>query len=140
MLSYARIVQRWKGERQRMSMPPVLVRSVRFSRWQRWIVDVLYWDDRHKIRDWLSVVADRLDQPGGATPTETARYTYQLLGYADDLCSTAQLLAIKGHPKGRSDLADAAIEISGAIESLSRARDALLSAAGADRISLDHDD
>lgn len=121
-------------------MPPVLVRSVRFSRWQRWIVDVLYWDDRHKIRDWLSVVADRLDQPGGATPTETARYTYQLLGYADDLCSTAQLLAIKGHPKGRSDLADAAIEISGAIESLSRARDALLSAAGADRISLDHDD
>ncbi len=120
-----------------MSTPPMGLRSTKFPRWQRWIINVLYGFDRSEINDWLGLMVGQLGQPGGASPMATARFVGQLLGYADDLRSAAQLLATRGNPSGRSDFADAAIEVNAAVESLCRARDALLAAAGADRITPD---
>lgn len=118
-----------------MSTPPVVLRSTKSTRLQRWIINALYGFDRSEINDWLALTAGQLERPGGANPMLTAGYVCQLLGYADDLRSAAQLLAVRGNPSGRSDLADAAIAINDAVESLYRARDALLTAAGSDRIT-----
>lgn len=117
-----------------MSTPPMVLRSTKSSRLQRWIIKALYGFDRSEINDWLALMSGQLERPGGASPMLTAGYVCQLLGYADDLRSAAQLLAVKGNPSGRSNLADAALEINDAVESLCRARDGLLAAAGADRI------
>lgn len=74
-----------------------------------------------------------------ATPMATARYTVQLIPYVYDMRSAAQRLAAHGHPAGRSLLADAALNLNAALDNLYDARDALLKAAGAERVT-DADD
>lgn len=73
-----------------------------------------------------------------ATPMATARYTVQLMAYAETLRLATQILASHGHPAARSQLADAALDFRSAEHLLSPARDVLLRAAGADRVT-DHD-
>lgn len=116
-----------------MTIPPALLRSSVTSRFRRWIVDAIFNFDRREISDWLAVVDTDLAHSGGASPMMTARYVCQLIRYADDLRIAAQRLAIHGYPSGRLDLADAALDIRSAVESLHQARDALLLAAGTDQ-------
>ena len=70
-----------------------------------------------------------------ATPMATAQYTVQLIHYVYDVRSAAQRLAAHGHPAGRALLADAALNLNAALDNLYDARDALLKAAGADRVT-----
>lgn len=119
-----------------MVTPPLPVRSTpRPARWQRWILNSLYYFDRQTIADWLGVIRSRLERADGATPMATARYTVQLIGYAEDARSAAQTLATQGHPAGRALLSDAALDFKAALDRLYPARDALLKAAGADRVT-----
>lgn len=80
-----------------------------------------------------------LHTPDGATAMATARYTVQMLGYAEDLRAAAQVLAAHGHPAGGALLADAALDLTAVLDRLYPARDALLRAAGADCVT-DTDD
>lgn len=108
---------------------------------KRWILDALYYFDRRAIADWRGLMVDELERPRGAKPMTTARFTVQLLSYTADLRSAAESLAVKGHPVGRQQLADAALDLRNALNRLQDARDALLEAAGADRvIPEDHPD
>jgi hypothetical protein len=103
------------------------------------VLNALYYFDRHTIADWLGLMASHLQRPNGATPMATARYTVQLIGYAEDARSAAQTLAAQGHPAGRALLADAALDFKAALDRLYPARDALLKAAGADRVTATDD-
>ncbi len=106
-------------------------------RWQRWLLNALYNFDRRTIGDWVGLMTDHLQRR--AAPMATARYTVQLIGYAYDARSAAQRLAAHGRPAGRELLADAALDFKAALDNLSAARDALLKAAGAERVT-DADD
>jgi hypothetical protein len=108
-------------------------RPSRPPRWQGWILNALYSIDRRTIGDWVGLMADHLQQR--ATPMATAQYTVQLIHYTYDVRSAAQRLAAHGHPAGRALLADAALNLNAALDNLYDARDALLKAAGADRVS-----
>jgi hypothetical protein len=124
-----------------MVTPPLPFRfpGHRSPRWQRWVLNALYYFDRRSIEDWLGLMASHLQRPDGATPMATARYTVQLIGYAEAIRSAAQTLAAHGHPAGRALLADAALDMKAAQDRLYPARDALLAAAGTDHVT-DTDD
>lgn len=102
--------------------------------WKRWTLDALYYFDRRAIADWRGLMVEQLERLRGAEPMATARFTVQLLSFTADLRSAAESLAVKGHPAGRQQLADAALDIRNALNRLHEARDALLEAAGADRV------
>lgn len=124
-----------------MVTPPFPLRfsTHRPTRWQRWVLNALYYFDRHTLNDWVGLMGSLLQSRDGATPMATARYTVELIGYVDDLRSAAQSLAAHGHPAGRALLADVALDFTAALDKLYPARDELLRAAGTDRVS-DRDD
>lgn len=124
-----------------MVTPPLPLRTPggRPLRWQRWVLNALYYFDRQTIGDWVGLMANNLQRPGGASPMATARYVVQLIGYAEDARSAARMLAANGHPAGRASLADAALDVKAALDNLYLARDALLKAAGAEQVT-DTDD
>lgn len=99
------------------------------------MLDALHNFDRRTLGDWVSLMASHLQRPNGATPMATARYTVQLIGYAEDARSAAQTLAAHGHPAGRALLADATLDFKAALDNLYSARDSLLKAAGAERVT-----
>lgn len=108
---------------------------------KRWILDGLYYFDRRAIADWRGSMVDELERFHAAKPMTTARFTVQLLTYTADLRAAAESLAVRGHPAGRQQLVDAALDLRNALDRLQEARDALLIAAGADRvIPEDHPD
>ncbi len=114
---------------------PLRVPAARPSRWQNSVLNALYSGDRRTVNDWLGLMNSHLHSPRGATAMATARHTVQLLGYAEDLRAAAQVLAAHGHPAGRALLADAALDLTAVLDRLYPARDALLHAAGADRVT-----
>ena len=120
-----------------MVTPPLPFRSSahRPPRWQGWILNELYYFDRAAIEDWHGLMASHLQRPGGATPMATARYTVQLMDYAEAVRTAAQTLAAHGNPAGRALLADAVLDFKAAEDLLYPARDAPLAAAGADHVT-----
>jgi hypothetical protein len=50
-----------------MVTPPVPLRtsSRRPPAWQRWLLDAMYNFDRYTIDDWLGLMRDHLQRPGG---------------------------------------------------------------------------
>jgi hypothetical protein len=101
-----------------MVPPPLLLNTPggRPLRWQRWVLNALHNFDRRTIGDWVSLMVSHLQRRSGATPTATARYTVQLIGYAGDLRSAAQTLAAHGHPASRALLADATLDFQAALD------------------------
>lgn len=95
----------------------------------------LYTGDRRTVNDWLGLMNSLLHSRDGATAMATARYTVALLGYVEHLRAAAPVLAAHGHPAGRPLLADAALDLTAALDHLYPARDSLLRAAGADRVT-----
>jgi hypothetical protein len=95
----------------------------------------MYNFDRYTIVDWLGLMRDHLQRPGGATTMQTARYTVDVLRHVRALTSATASLASHGDPTARSLLADAALDLKSALDRLHEARDALLKAAGAERIT-----
>jgi hypothetical protein len=103
--------------------------------WHRWVLSALYNFDRYTIEDWASLMTDHLRRPGGATPMQTARYTVDALRHVSALRSTVKILSKYGDPAARSPLTDAAIDLNHALEKLCEARDELLNAVGAERVT-----
>lgn len=99
------------------------------------MLNALYSGDRRTVNDWLGLMNSHLHSPRRATAMATARHTVQLLGYAEDLRAAAQVLAAHGHPAGRALLADAALDLTAVLDRLYPARDALLHAVGAYRVT-----
>lgn len=97
----------------------------------------MYNFDRYLIDDWRGLMRDHLQRPGGATAMQTARYTVDVLSHVWTLTSATATLASRGHPAARSQLADAALDLKNALDGLHKARDALLKAAGAERVTYD---
>lgn len=95
----------------------------------------MYNFDRYTIDDWRGLMRDHLQLPGGATAMQTARYTVDVLRHVRALTSATASLAAHGDPAGRSQLADAALDLKSALDRLYEARDQLLKAAGAERIT-----
>ncbi|MBN7384438.1 hypothetical protein IUT00_24700 [Mycobacteroides abscessus subsp. massiliense] len=118
--------------------PTKTIAHTRLPRWKKWVLDALFNFDRRTLDDWASMMSSHVQSPGGPTPMATARYTVQLMAYAETLRLATQILASHGHPAARSQLADAALDFRSAEHLLSPARDVLLRAAGADRVT-DHD-
>ncbi len=101
------------------------------------MLNALHGFDRRIIDDWRALMSNHLQRSGGATPMRTAQYTVDALLYVDRLRSATALLASHGNPAGRHQLADAALDLKSAIDSLCEARDQLLKAAGAERVTYD---
>lgn len=95
-----------------MVTPPLPFRfsARRPPRWQGWILNALYYFDHQTVDDWLGLMASHLQCPAGATPMTTARYTVQLMDFAEAVRIAAQTLAAHGHPAGRALIADAALD------------------------------
>ena len=57
-----------------MVTPPFLLRSAspRPPAWHRWVLNALYNFERYTIADWVDLIGDHLQRPGGATPMQTA--------------------------------------------------------------------
>lgn len=66
---------------------------------------------------------------------QTARYTVGVLRHVSRLTSATARLAAQGDRAARSQLADAAVDLKSALDHLCGARDELLKAAGADRVT-----
>lgn len=66
---------------------------------------------------------------------QTARHTVDALHYVERLRHTTAILAAQGNPAARYQLADAALDLRSALDRLHEARDELLKAAGADRVT-----
>jgi|SRR6516225_10165359 hypothetical protein len=105
--------------------------------WQRWLLNALHGFDRRIIDDWAGLMNNHLQRLGGATPMQTARYTVDALLYVDRLRSATAVLASHGNPAARHQLADAALDLKSALDGLCEARDQLLKAAGAERVTYD---
>lgn len=122
-----------------MVTPPALVRtpSHRPSSWKRWVLNALYYYDRHTIDDWLGLMRHQLLWPEGATAMQTARYTVDTLRHVGALKAATASLASHGHPAARSQLSEATSDLKSALDRLCDARDALLKAAGSDRVTDD---
>jgi len=120
-----------------MVNPPALVGTParRPPAWQRWLLNAMYNFDRYTIDDWLGLMRDHLQRPGGATPMQTARYTVDVLRHVSRLTSATASLASHGDRAARSQLADAALDLKSALDRLHEARDQLLKAAGAERVT-----
>ena len=122
-----------------MVTPPVFLRtsSRRPPAWQRWVLNALHNFDRRTIDDWVALMRNHLGRSGGAAPMQTARYTVDLLLYVERLRLAAGILAAHGNPAARHQLADAALDLKSALDGLCEARDQLLKAAGAERVTYD---
>ncbi|BBY13543.1 hypothetical protein ACDT10_24140 [Mycobacterium intracellulare] len=120
-----------------MVTPPVLLRtsSQRPPAWQRWVLNAMYNFDRYTIDDWLGLMRDHLQRTEGATAMRTARYTIDVMRHVRALTSATASLASHGDPAARSELADAALDLKSALDRLHEARDQLLKAAGAERVT-----
>lgn len=120
-----------------MVTPPALLRtsSGRPSSWHRWVLNALYNFDRYTIDDWLGLMRQNLLRPESVTPMQTARYTVDVLSHVRTLTSATASLASHGDRAARSQLADAAVDLKSALDHLCGARDELLKAAGAERIT-----
>jgi len=105
--------------------------------WQRWVLNALHGFDTRIIGDWAALMSNHLQRSGGATPMQTARYTVDALLYVDRLRSATAVLASHGDPAARHQLADAALDLNSALDNLCEARDLLLKAAGASRVTYD---
>jgi hypothetical protein len=100
------------------------------------MLDALHNFDMHTIDDWAALMASHL-QRSGATPMQTARYTVDALHYVERLRFTTAILAAEGNPAARYQLADVALDLKSALDGLYEARDQLLKAAGAERVTYD---
>jgi hypothetical protein len=120
-----------------MVTPPALLRtsSGRPPAWQRWVLNAMYNFDRYLIDDWRGLMRDHLQRPGGATAMQTARYTVDVLRHVRTLTSATACLASHGDRAAHSQLADAALDLKSALDRLHEARDELLKAAGAERVT-----
>jgi hypothetical protein len=120
-----------------MVTPPFLLRSIspRPPDWHRWVLNLLYNFDLYTIDDWVGLMGDHLQRPGGATAMQTARYTVDALGHITALISAIRTLSTYGDPAAQSSLTDAAIDLEDALEKLCEARDELLKSVGAERIT-----
>lgn len=105
--------------------------------WHRWVLNALHGFDMRTIDDWTAMMSVHLERSGGATPMETARYTVDALHYVERLRRATGILAAQGNPAARYQLADAALDLRSALDRLHEARDQLLKAAGADRVTDD---
>lgn len=105
--------------------------------WQRWLLNALHGFDRRIIGDWAALMSNHLQRSGGATPMQTARYTIDALLYVNRLCLATAILATHGDPAARHQLADAALDLKSALDSLCEGRDRLLKAAGSNRVTYD---
>lgn len=105
--------------------------------WQGWALNALHNFDVRTIDDWTALMSIHLERSGGATPMQTARYTVDALRYVERLRFTTAILATQGNPAARYQLADAALDLRSALDGLYDARDQLLKAAGAERVSRD---
>jgi hypothetical protein len=101
------------------------------------VLNALHNFDRRTIDDWAALMNSHLHRSGGATPMQTARYTVDALLYVDRLRSATAILAAHGNPAARHQLADAALDLKSALDGLCEARDQLLKAAGAERVTYD---
>lgn len=119
------------------SPPQFHSRARRLPAWRRWIINALYNFDRRTIDDWAAHMRDHFDRVGGATPMQTARHTVDLLRYVEGLRLATGILAAQGKPAGRYQLADAALDLRSAFQGLCEARNQLLKAAGAERVTYD---
>jgi hypothetical protein len=95
----------------------------------------MYNFDRYTIDDWLGLMRDHLQRTEGATAMRTARYTIDVMRHVRALTSATASLASHGDPAARSELADAALDLKSALDRLHEARDQLLKAAGAERVT-----
>jgi hypothetical protein len=102
---------------------------------QRWVLKALHNFDIRTIDDWTALMGSHLQQSGGATPMQTARYTVDALRYVERLRSATAILAAQGNPAACYRLADAALDLKSAVDGLYDARDQLLKAAGAERVT-----
>ncbi|WP_231513462.1 hypothetical protein [Mycobacterium paragordonae] len=93
--------------------------------------------DRRTIDDWAALMSNHLQRSGGATPMRMAQYTVDALLYVDRLRAATAVLASHGDPAARHQLADAALDLKSALDGLCEARDQLLKAAGAERVTYD---
>lgn len=66
---------------------------------------------------------------------QTARYTVDALRYVESLRLATAILATQGNPAARYQLADAALDLKSALDTLYDARDQLLKAAAAERVT-----
>jgi hypothetical protein len=105
--------------------------------WQRWLLNALHGYDMHTIDDWTAMMTVHLERSGGVTPMQTARYTVDALLYVERLRRATGILAAQGNPAARYQLADAALDLRSALDMLHEARDQLLKAAGAERVTYD---
>jgi hypothetical protein len=105
--------------------------------WQRWLLNALHGYDMRTVDDWTAMMSVHLERSGGATPMQTARYTVDALHYVERLRRATGILAAQGNPAARYQLADAALDLRSALDRLYEARDQLLKAAGAERVTYD---
>jgi len=122
-----------------MTTPPLSLRSKsgRPPAWQRWLLNALHNFDRRTLDDWTALMRSHLERSGGATPMQTARYTVDALRFVESLRLATAILAAHGNPAARYQLADAALDLRSALYRLHEARDQLLKAAGAERVTHD---
>lgn len=105
--------------------------------WQRWVLNALHNFDIYTVGDWTALMSSHLQQSGGATPMQTARYTVDVLRYVERLRLATAILAAHGNPAASYQLADAALDLKSTLDRLYEARDQLLKAAGAERVTYD---
>ncbi len=104
---------------------------------QRWMLNVFCNFGRNATYNWVGLIRDHIQRPGGATAMKTAQHTVDVMLYLGPLRSATATLASHGDPTGRSQLADAAVDLASALNRLCEARDQLLKAAGAERVTYD---
>lgn len=92
---------------------------------------------RNATYDWVGLMRDHIQRLGGATAMRTAQHTVDVMLHLRPLRSATASLASHGDPAGRSELADATLDLTSALNRLCEARDQLLKAAGADRVTDD---
>jgi hypothetical protein len=68
---------------------------------------------------------------------QTARYIVDVLVYVERLRLATAILAAHGNPAASYQLADAALDLNSTLDRLYEARDQLLKAAGAERVTYD---
>ena len=86
---------------------------------------------RNAAYNWAGLMRDHLQRPCGATAMKTANHTVDVILYLDLLRSATASLATHGHPTGRSQFADAALDLTSALNRLREARNLSLKSAGA---------
>lgn len=104
---------------------------------QRWVLNVLCNLGRTATYNWVGLMRDHIQRPGGATPMKTAQHTVDVMLHLGPLRSAIADLASHGDPAGRSRLADAALDLTSALNRLCEARDGLLKSAGAECVTYD---